>query len=81
MIKQIGMTQKEQAAWLAQWQAAESALRKQKMKELAAMSDDQVRQSVAILLALAGRIEPDPRRWRTSGLVEQQRWFRRHLAG
>lgn len=77
--QQLVTTPEEQMAWLAQWQSAKFALRRQKIKELSAMSDDQARQQVSTLLALAGKVESDPKRWLTSGLVAQQRCFWGHL--
>ena len=65
----------EQKQWLAQWQAAEAALRQQKMHELANLSDREAQQATQSVLALAGQVRPGHRRWTTSGLVEQQRWF------
>lgn len=65
----------EQKQWLAQWQAAKVALRQQKIHELANMSDREAQQATQNVLALAGQVRPGHRRWTTSGLVEQQRWF------
>ncbi|MCL4263413.1 MAG: hypothetical protein KJ069_09365 [Anaerolineae bacterium] len=67
----------EQEQWLAQWRAASIALRQQKMKELADLSEVEARQATGSLLLLAGRVQPGHPRWDTSGLVEQQRWFHR----
>jgi hypothetical protein len=66
-----------QKEWMAQWRAAEGALRRQKIVELANMSEDAARQATQSVLALAGQVRPGHGRWTTSGLVEQQRHFHR----
>lgn len=65
----------EHKQWLAQWRAAEAALRQQKIAELTNLSEEDARQASQSLLALAGGVQPGHRRWTTSGLVEQQRRF------
>jgi len=69
------MNAEEQKLWLEQWQGAAAALRQQKVKDLRSLSDAESRQAVESLLSLAGKIYHDPKRWQTSGLVEQQRLF------
>ncbi len=61
--------------WLAQWRAAAVALRRQKMAELADLSEAEAQRAVLNVLALAGAVRPGHPRWSTSGLVEQQRYL------
>lgn len=57
-----------------QWHDAADALATRRAEELQRMSDEQARVAGLQLLALAGRL---PRKAGGSGLVEQQRIFRR----
>jgi len=57
-----------------QWRRAAPALAARRAEELRGMSDEQVRVAALQLLAVAGRL---PRKTGGSGLVEQQRLFRR----
>lgn len=71
------MNLEEQRLWLGQWQDAAAALQQQKANDLRSLSASEARQAAGTLLSLAGQIYHDPKRWRTSGLVEQQRWFQK----
>jgi hypothetical protein len=62
--------------WTQQWRVAERGLRDQKRAELAAMTDDEANELTHKLLSLAATIPLAEDRLRTSGLVEQQRFFR-----
>ena len=73
------MDLEEQRIWLGQWQDAAIALEQQKAKDLRSLHDSEARQATASLLSLAGQIYHDPKRWQTSGLVEQQRWFQKQM--
>ena len=73
------MNLEEQKLWMEQWQAAASALQQQKAKDLRTLSDSEAGQAIESLLSLAGQIYTDPKRWQTSGLVEQQRLFRKKI--
>lgn len=68
----------EHKQWLAQWQAAGTMLRQQKAVDLTNLSQEAAQQASQNLLALAGSVRPGHRRWNTSGLVEQQRYFQQH---
>ena len=57
------------------WKRTGKALRKIKMAELAAMTDDQARKDTLDLLMLANTAYRAPKWKRYSGLIEQQRWF------
>lgn len=69
------MNTEAQHQWMAQWRAAAGALRRQRRAELARLSQAEAQQAILSLLALAGGVRPGHRRWSTSGLVEQQRYF------
>lgn len=73
------MNLEEQRLWMGQWQDAASALQQQKVKDLRNLSDSEACRAVESLLSLAGQIYTDPKRWQTSGLVEQQRWFQKKI--
>jgi len=60
-----------------QWRAAAVALAARRADELRGMSDEDARVAGLQLLAMAGRM---PRKTGSSGLVEQQRLFRRARA-
>jgi len=62
--------------WTQQWRVAERGLQQQKRAELAALTDDQARAMTNRLLSLAANVPLSEERLRTSGLVEQQRFFR-----
>jgi hypothetical protein len=80
-IEQKGllMDLKEQRLWMGQWRDAATALRQQKEMDLRNLSDAEARCATESLLSLAGKIRYDPKRWQTSGLVEQQRWFQKMM--
>lgn len=59
---------------MEQWRRAAPALAARRAEELRGMCDEEVRVAALQLLALAGRL---PRKTGGSGLVEQQRLFRR----
>jgi len=73
------MNLEEQRLWLGQWRAAAIALQQQKAKDLRRLSDSEARRATESLLSLAGQINYDSKRWRTSGLVEQQQWFGKQM--
>jgi hypothetical protein len=62
--------------WTQQWRVAERGLAEQKRVEMAAMTDDEARAQTQKLLSLAATIPLSEERLLTSGLVEQQRYFR-----
>ena len=61
------------------WARASAALRKIKMAELAALTDDDTRRLVAALLdpVFTRTAYKNPKRIGYSGMVEQQRWFKK----
>ena len=61
------------------WARASAALRKVKMAELSALTDDDTRRLVAALLdpVFTRSAYKNPKRISHSGLVEQQRWFKK----
>lgn len=59
-----------------QWQRTGRAMAEVRRAEVAAMSDDEALAATLDLLAALDRLPALPLR-RTSGLVEQQRWFAR----
>ncbi len=59
------------------WERTGKELRKIKMQELAAMTDQQAREDTYDLLMLSNTAYRSPQRKRHSGLVEQQRWFKK----
>ncbi len=63
----LAETPEEQRAWMAQWRSAEKALLEVKRQELRALTEEQ---------AWAATLPPELER-KTSGLVEQQRWFKK----
>ncbi len=65
-------SEEERRGWIEQWQAAGEALRVQRARELAALSDEEALAAADALLTIAASVElpPDPRT--SSGLVEQQ---------
>lgn len=71
----LAETPEEQRAWMAQWRAAEKALLEVKRQELRALTEEEARHYSQILLSMISFPRPPSERDRTSGLVEQQRWF------
>ena len=69
-------TPEEQRAWMAQWRSAAVELEKVKIAELRALTEEQAARDSEVLLSL-GPFPLDPQRQSSSGLVEQQRWFRK----
>lgn len=72
------LTRRQQQRWLEQWRVASRELPKLRCRELRSLSQSQLLARIDALLTLAA--EPafqNPRRKATSGLVEQQRWFRK----
>jgi hypothetical protein len=63
--------------WMQQWRIAEHELRKEKARHLRSMDAEQARAATRAVLSLAAGATVPAWRWRTSGLVEQQRWFQR----
>ncbi|HEY2030553.1 MAG TPA: hypothetical protein VGH20_15240 [Myxococcales bacterium] len=61
--------------WLRQWQNAAVELEKIRRDELRALSDADALLAIDALLSLPAAVPDD--RWKTSGLVEQQRRFAR----
>jgi hypothetical protein len=60
-----------------QWTETGRLLAKLRRAELAAQSPEELRQAGFDLLQLGGMLGPDPRREKTSGMVEMQRLFAR----
>jgi hypothetical protein len=58
--------------WMRQWRSAARALRDERRRRLANMTDDEARAATAARLDLAARVPVPPQRLSTSGLVEQQ---------
>ena len=59
--------------WMVQWHQAATALEEFRWHELQALTDANAWQQIEAVLSLAGQY---PRPSSTSGLVEQQAWFR-----
>lgn len=59
--------------WVQTWAVAGAQLEAIKRRELEAMTDEQIRESVEDLLTMP--LPPDLPPREESGLVEQQRWF------
>jgi hypothetical protein len=73
-------TDAQQREWMDQWRGAASALRDERRRRLAAMTDEQARGATATLLDMASRVPVPAARLSYSGLVEQQAILhRRHL--
>ena len=66
-----------QKAWARQWQGAGQALEQVRRAELRALTPDQALAASDDLLSLGDRLPLPPKRWATSGLVEQQRLLQR----
>lgn len=71
------LTQAEKKKWMRQWKSAAIALEKVKRIELATMTDDDVRKAVSWLLADTITQYKNPRYETYSGLIEQQRYFKK----
>lgn len=71
------VTQTEKKKWMRQWKSAAIALRKVKRSELVALTDDDVRKAVSWLLADTVTQYKNPRYETYSGLIEQQRYFKK----
>lgn len=63
--------------WVLQWREAAHALRAVRARELQELSDQRAIQTAQALLELASRVPVEARRYRHSGLVEQQHLFSR----
>ncbi len=71
----LAETPEEQRAWMAQWRSAEKALLEVKRQELRALTEEEALATTNELLsAIPFPLPPELER-KTSGLVEQQRWF------
>lgn len=75
--RQVNMTPEQQQHWMQQWHRAAVELERVRRAELARMTDAEALQATDRILALVGSAYAHPQRWTTSGLVEQQRWFRK----
>jgi hypothetical protein len=73
----LATTPTEQRAWLTQWRGAELALKQVKREELAALTDERAREISRMLLGAVKFPRPAKDGPETSGLVEQQRLFRK----
>ena len=62
-------------AWMAQWREAAPALAEQRARELALLTDEEVRAAIAALLDLGASLPISSAREQTSGLVTQQALF------
>lgn len=70
------MTPAQMQQWMQQWRVAEKGLAEQKTRELARLSEEKALAASYSLLSLASLAYQNPSRQQTSGLVEQQKWFR-----
>jgi hypothetical protein len=64
-------------AWMAQWRGAAVALADQRVRELRALTDEDARAAIVVLLDLGASLPISPEREKTSGLVIQQALFHR----
>ena len=71
------LTQAEKKRWMRQWKSAALALQQVKRRELAAMTDDDVRKAISWLLADTTTQYKNPRYQTYSGLIDQQRYFKK----
>ena len=62
----------QQIAWMAQWRAAQGALREQRVRELRTMTDRSALAAAEALLSLAFLTRPGESRRASSGLVRMQ---------
>ncbi|NJK91900.1 MAG: hypothetical protein HC904_08780 [Blastochloris sp.] len=64
--------------WVETWKRAGPELERIKEEDLRAMTDEEAVQQATQVMAMAGRwLESNPGYERESGLVEQQRWFKK----
>ena len=79
MAHNIGMklavTPEEQRAWVAQWKKAAVALDIVKREELQKLTEEEAIEASNMLLGMVTFPRPPGPGDKTSGLVEQQRWF------
>lgn len=68
---------RRERAWVAGWRRAGAALADRRARELRKLTREQALAASEALLALALMVPVDPRRVTGSGLVEEQRRFRR----
>jgi hypothetical protein len=73
----MATTPEEQKQWMAQWRSAEVALYEQKFLELQALTEAEALCISNMLLQFALGSYRNPERETYSGLVEQQRLFRK----
>ncbi len=73
----LAETPEEQRAWMAQWRSAEKALLEVKRQELRALTEEEALAATRELLASIPFPLPPELERKTSGLVEQQRWFKK----
>ena len=71
------MTEAQQRQWLAQWRGATYALAQIQREELARMTDVQALMAMRRVLTPMGSPYRDPALRTMSGLVEQQRLFKK----
>lgn len=67
----------DERRWMQQWNAAREALREQRARELAALSEEDALAAADALLTIEAVVELPPAPSRTSGLVQQQALFHR----
>ena len=81
MTKQKTPTLQQQRRYVRQWKRTGKLLRQIKMQELAALTDEDTRHAIAALLSpvFTRSAYKHPKYERTSGLLEQQKYFRRLL--
>ncbi len=70
----------QQRAWMAQWNAARTALRAQRATELRALSNERALAAADALLSIGTLAPVSENRRTSSGLVHQQALFRRRAA-
>ena len=70
----LATTPEEQRRWMEQWRRAAVALEEVRRYELQMLTDQQAWRETEDLLGL---VDYYPRHSETSGLVEQQAWFKR----
>lgn len=70
-------SREEQRRLVAQWRSTGPELERLRRAELASLSAEEAREAAFDLLQLGGMLPPDPKRERSSGLVEMQRLFAR----
>ena len=67
----------DERQWIEQWRAAGQALRAQRARELAALTDEEALAAADALLTIAAAAGLPPVHRTTSGLVQQQALFHR----